>query len=76
MRYHPMTAKKVARCLVGLTGATFAADLPRWDRAMLLGADLGSIVMDEPLGASRRLKFVTFEGLVLPALQAFRAQNV
>jgi hypothetical protein len=35
--------------------ATFAAEHPIWDRAIRLGADLGSIVMDEPLSASRFL---------------------
>ena len=35
--------------------ATFAAEQPHWDRALRLGADFGSIVMDEPLSASRGL---------------------
>jgi hypothetical protein len=33
--------------------ATFAAEQPIWDRLMRLGADIGSIAMDEPLTASR-----------------------
>ena len=35
--------------------ATFRAEQPIWDRAVRLGADLGSIAMDEPLAASRYL---------------------
>ena len=32
---------------------TFRAEVPMWDRALRLGADIGSIAMDEPLVASR-----------------------
>lgn len=35
--------------------ATFRAEQPIWDRALRLGANLGSIAMDEPLAASRFL---------------------
>ena len=33
--------------------ATFTAEQPIWDRAVRLGANLGSIAMDEPLASSR-----------------------
>jgi hypothetical protein len=36
--------------------ATFAAEQPIWDRAVRLGANLASVVMDEPLIASRALR--------------------
>ena len=35
--------------------ATFRAEAPLWDRFIRLGADIGSVAMDEPLGAAHVL---------------------